>query len=48
MSEEKIVSAIHDFGRASHEKRDVEKMLSFLTEDVVWVNNEGTFKGKRK
>ncbi len=48
MSEEKIVSAIHDFGRASHEKRDVEKMLSFLTEDVVWVNNEGTFKGKEE
>ncbi len=48
MSEEKIVSAIHDFGRASHERRDVEKMLSFLTEDVVWVNNEGTFKGKEE
>jgi ketosteroid isomerase-like protein len=46
MSEEKIASIVHGFGRVSHEKRDVEKMLSFLTEDVVWVNNEGTFKGK--
>ena len=46
MSEEKIVSVIRDF-RAT-EKRDVEKKLSFLTEDVVWTNNEGTFKGKEE
>ena len=45
MSEERIVSVIHERALAS-EKRDVEKMLSFLTEDVVWTNNEGTFKGK--
>ncbi len=47
MSEEKIVSVIHERALAS-EKRDVEKMLSFLTEDVVWTNNEGTFKGKEE
>ena len=45
ISEEKIASVIRDFGRAK-EKRDMEKMLSLLTEDVVWTNNEGTFKGK--
>jgi len=27
-------------------KQDVEKALSFLTEDVVWAQPEGTFKGK--
>jgi len=47
MSEEKIVSVIRDFVEA-YVKRDVEKMLSFLTEDVVWVNPEGTFKGKEE
>jgi ketosteroid isomerase-like protein len=35
MSEEKIVSVIRDFVEA-YVKRDVEKTLSFLTEDVVW------------
>jgi ketosteroid isomerase-like protein len=45
MSEEKIVSVIRDFVEA-YVKRDVEKTLSFLTEDVVWVQPEGTFKGK--
>jgi len=47
MSEEKIVSIIRDFVEA-YEKRDVEKMLSFLTEDVVWVDHVGTFKGKEE
>ena len=45
MSEEKIVSVIRDFVEA-YVKRDVEKTLSFLTEDVVWTQPEGTFKGK--
>lgn len=30
------------------EARDVEKTLSFLTEDAVWVAPEGTFKGKQQ
>ena len=47
ISEEKIVSVIRERELAS-EKRDVEKMLSFLTDDVVWTNNEGTFKGKEE
>jgi ketosteroid isomerase-like protein len=45
MSEEKIVSVIRDFVEA-YVKRDVEKTLSFLSEDVVWAQPEGTFKGK--
>ncbi len=44
MSEEKILSVIRDF--RTTDKRDMEKMLSFLTDDVVWTNNEGTFTGK--
>ncbi len=47
MSEEKIVSVIRE-REIAREKRDVEKMLSFLTEDVVWTNNEGIFKGKEE
>jgi len=47
MSEEKIVSVIRDFVEA-YARRDVEKTLSFLTEDVVWVAPEGTFKGKEE
>jgi ketosteroid isomerase-like protein len=47
LSEEKIVSVIRDFGEA-YARRDVEKMLSFLTEDAVWVLPEGTFKGKEE
>jgi ketosteroid isomerase-like protein len=45
MSEEKIVSVIRDFVEAIV-KQDVEKTLSFLTDDVAWVQPEGTFKGK--
>jgi ketosteroid isomerase-like protein len=47
MSEEKIVSVIRDFVEAIV-KRDVEKTLSLLTENVVWVQPEGTFKGKEE
>ena len=45
MSEEKIVSVIRDFVEAIM-KRDAEKTLSLLTEDAIWVQPEGTFKGK--
>ena len=45
MSEEKIVSIIRDFVDA-YVKHDVDKMVSFLAEDVVWAQSEGTFKGK--
>ncbi len=47
MSEEKIVSVIRDFVEAIV-KQDVEKALSFLAEDVVWVQPEGIFKGKEE
>jgi ketosteroid isomerase-like protein len=47
LSEEKVVSVIRDFVEA-YVKGDVEKTLSFLTEDVVWVQPEGTFKGKEE
>jgi len=46
MSEEKIESIVRDFGEA-FVKRDVEKMLSFFSEDAVWVSPVGTFKGKK-
>jgi ketosteroid isomerase-like protein len=45
MSEERIVSAIRDFVEAVV-KQDMEKVLSFLADDVVWAQPEGTFKGK--
>lgn len=45
MSEEKIESLIRGFVGAFAEG-DVEKTLSFLAEDAVWVAPEGTFKGK--
>ena len=45
MSEETLVSVIRDFVEA-YVKQDVEKTLSFLTDDVVWVQSEGTFRGK--
>jgi limonene-1,2-epoxide hydrolase len=45
VSEEKIESIVRDFGEA-FVKRDVEKMLSFFSEDAVWVSPVGTFKGK--
>jgi ketosteroid isomerase-like protein len=47
MSEEKIVSVVRDFVEA-YVKRDVEKMSSFLTADVVRRSPEGTFKDKEE
>jgi limonene-1,2-epoxide hydrolase len=43
--EERIESIVRGFGEA-FVKRDVEKMLSFFSEDAVWVSPVGTFKGK--
>ena len=45
MSNEKIASIMRDFGQTMA-KGDVEKTLSFFTEDAVWVCPNGTFKGK--
>jgi len=47
MSEEKIVGIVRDFIGA-YMRRDVDKVLSFLTEDVDWVQPEGTLKGKEE
>jgi ketosteroid isomerase-like protein len=47
MSEERIVSIIREFVEAVM-KQDVEKTLSFLTDDVVWLQPEGVFKGKEE
>jgi ketosteroid isomerase-like protein len=45
MSDEKIPGIMRDFVKAMAEG-DVEKMLSFVTEDAVWTNPNGTFRGK--
>jgi ketosteroid isomerase-like protein len=47
MSEEKIVGVIRDFVEA-YVKQDLEKTLSLLADDVVWVQPEGTFRGKEE
>jgi ketosteroid isomerase-like protein len=47
MDVEKTVVVIRDFVEAIV-KQDVEKTLSFLTEDVVWGQPEGIFKGKEE
>ena len=45
MSEEKILGVLREFGEA-YVSKNVEMMLSFLTEDAVWVTAMGTFRGK--
>jgi uncharacterized protein (TIGR02246 family) len=45
--EEKLESIIRDFEEA-FVKKDVEKMMTFFTEDAVWVATEGEFKGKNE
>ncbi len=45
MAGEKIATIMRDFVKTL-ETGDVEKGLSFLTEDAVWVNPDGTFRGK--
>jgi ketosteroid isomerase-like protein len=45
--EEKLESIIRDFVEA-FTKKDVEKMMTFFTEDAVWVAPEGVFSGKNE
>jgi len=45
MAEEKIANIMRDFVKTM-ETGDVEKTLSFFAEDGVWINPNGTFKGK--
>jgi len=47
MNDEKIAGIMRDFIK-SLEAGDVEKTLSFFTEDGVMVNPNGTFKGKEE
>ena len=47
MAEEKIPKIMRDFVGAMA-KGDVEKALSFLSKDAVWVNPNGTLKGKEE
>ena len=45
MTNGEIANIMRDFVQTMA-KGDVEKALSFFTEDAVWVNPNGTFKGK--
>ena len=45
MNDEKIANTMRDFIK-SFEAGDVEKALSFFTEDGVMINPDGSFKGK--
>ena len=47
MTEEKvdITDILREFAKTM-EKGDIEKTLSFVTEDIVWATPNGTFKGK--
>ena len=45
MAEEKIPSIMREFVKTM-EDGDVEKTLSYFAEDGVWINPNGTFKGK--
>ncbi len=45
MTNEEIAKTMRDFAQTMA-KGDVEKTLSFFTEDAVWVEPNGTFKGK--
>ena len=47
MADEKIPGIMREFVKGM-EKGDVKKQLSFLTDDAVWVNPNGTFKGKEE
>jgi ketosteroid isomerase-like protein len=47
MSEKNTESLVRGMVEA-YGKREVEKTLSFLAEDAVWVAPEGTFKGKEE
>lgn len=45
MSEGKIRGVLEEF-REAYVSKNVEKMLSFFTEDAIWVTAMGTFRGK--
>lgn len=47
MAENKKVSAIRNYVDAL-EKKDVDRALTFFTDDATWTNTEGEFKGKEE
>jgi hypothetical protein len=47
MSKEELISMMRKFRDALNEK-DLEKSLSFFTEDADWLNPDGKFKGKEE
>lgn len=47
MNDEKIAGIMRDLIQ-SLETNDVEKTLSFFADDGVWINPNGTFKGKEE
>jgi len=47
MSEQEMENTIRDFVDAL-EKKDVERALSFFTDDAIWFTTQGIFKGKEQ
>ena len=47
MAENKKEKAIRDYIDAL-EKKDVDRALTFFTDDATWTNSEGVFKGKEE
>ena len=47
MSKEELINMMREFIDALN-KKDLEKSLSFFTEDADWVNPNGEFKGKEE
>ena len=47
MAKEEIISAMRNF-KDVYNKKDIEEILSFFTEDADWVNPDGVFKGKEE
>ena len=47
MDEKKIERIIRDFVD-SLEKKDIDRTLSFFTDDATWFTTQGTFKGKEE
>jgi ketosteroid isomerase-like protein len=45
MTEEKLKNTVREF-LAAYAKRDLEKALSFMTEDAVWKTPANTYRGK--
>ena len=47
MAEKEIENTIRNFVDAL-EKKDIDRVLSFFTDDATWFTTQGTFKGKEE